>query len=218
MKRSISVALSVALVLLMIFSFAGCGEKDKFVGTWRTEMNMAEALNEEFGKDPEMGEYMKITDFTIVMNYTFNSDGTYKITTDRDSVAKAAENIKNDFTKGIRAYFEDQIAKDKLGISVDELLAYNNTTLEKLVEEGMGEMDFDKMANDIDNEGNYKVKDGKLFLSDGLEHSVDENVYEVYEFVGEDIKIVESVGGDSENEEALAKLYPYMLTKIVAQG
>lgn len=213
MKRSISVIVSVALVLLMIFSFAGCGEKDKFVGTWRTEMNMADALNEEFGKDPEMGEYMKVTDFTIVMDYTFNSDGTYKITTDKDSIAKAVENIKNDFTRGISAYFEDEIKRQELDISVEELLAYNNTTLEKFVEDSMAEMDIDRMANDIDNEGNYKVKDGKLFLSDGLEYNVDEAVYEVYEFDGEDIKILESVGGDSENEEALAKLYPFTLKK-----
>ena len=50
------------MIFAMLVTLSGCGEKEseKFVGTWETELDMTETINEGFSEDAEMAKYLKV--------------------------------------------------------------------------------------------------------------------------------------------------------------
>ena len=66
------------------------------------------------------------------------------------------------------------------------------------------------MADEFKSEGKYKVEDGKLFLSDSLEHNVDPKVYHPFTFENGKLTL-EKVVGDTETNE-IDDLFPLVFT------
>jgi len=215
MKKLRTMLLAAVLVLSMVM-LAGCGgkkEKDKFIGTWETTLEMASYLNDAVsGGDQEMAKYVNIDSFALKMNFTFKDDGTYAISVDPDTLTSAMENFKGTFSQGMTSYLEEMMKSQGVEMSVDEALdTLYGMTMDELVEQSMGDFDMESMSEDMAAEGNWKVDDGKLFLSDGTDYEVDEEIYDTYEFDGENLKLLESVGTDDED---LAGFYPLTLTKV----
>lgn len=216
MKKCLSIALCLGLVLTMLFMFTGCNEQKKFVGKWESEIDMTDFFNEGMGLDDEMAEYVVIEDFEIVMQLIFNSDGTYKRTVDEDSLEDTLKDAKEDLKDGMMDYFEAYLEDTGLNMSVDELLKASEVDLDELVDEALGEKVLDKMVDDMTDEGNFEVKDGKLFMSDDLDHEIDEDVYETYELNGDELKLIESVGGDDDEDlkDLADELYPMVFERV----
>jgi hypothetical protein len=96
------------------------------------------------------------------------------------------------------------------------LLEASEVDLDELVEEALGKKVMDEMVDSMTDEGNFEVKDGKLFMSDGLDYEIDEEVYETYELNGDELKLIESVGGDDEEDlkDLADELYPMVFERV----
>ena len=123
MKKILSLVLIGAMLLTALLSFTGCGsDADKILGTWETTWDMSDMLAKEVAGE-EIAQYMQIKDFAVVMRFTFNEDGTYKMEVSEESIKAAFETLKGQFVEGMTAYMEDMLADSGLNMSVEEALA-----------------------------------------------------------------------------------------------
>lgn len=177
-----------------------------------------------------IGNYLP--EFAPVCTYVFREDGTYTFTMDEASMQLVLEG----YQAGVEAYFRYFYAQVlcqtlvELGMAdqvngVEELEAILGVSLDEAISEmvGMELRDFigqiveeelgtaQEMAGKINSEGKYKTKDGKLWMSSGLEYDVDPESYDYYSIAGNILTIEE--GSPSEGE-ASTVIYPLVLEKI----
>ena len=213
MKKMMKRILSLAVVSVMLVLLTACGEQDKFIGSWEAEVNMAEYIMKSMvEEDAEVAEYIDIEDFTLVLQMTFNSDGTYTKGIDMEAAKEAFAGLQKDFENGVTKYLEDVIKTSGLDMSVEDVLEASGTTLDEMVEESFGTSVLDELAEEMKSGGNFEVKEGKLYLSDGEENTIDENVYETYEISKDELKLLESIG--SEDEDDVEELYPLIFKRV----
>ena len=209
MKRS----LSIILCLVLLLGLAGCSsDKDALIGTWNGEADLTDVINESFAADEELSQYVHVDSFKLPMVLVFNEDGTYSLGADKTAVQAEIESLKTDVSDGMTAYLEAMIKEQGLtGVTVDDLLTAMNMTMEDLVAEAFSEEAANELLEQMASEGNFDVKDGKLFLSDGLDYAVDETVYETYTLEGSTLTLLEYVADDATEEDQA--LYPMVFTK-----
>ena len=175
-----------------------------------------------------IGNYLP--EFAPVCTYVFREDGTYTFTMDEASMQLVLEA----YQAGVEAYFRYFYAEVlcqtlvELGMAdqvngVEELEAILGVSLDEAISEmvGMELRDFigqivdeelgtaQEMAGKINREGKYKAKDGKLWMSSGLEYDVDPELYDLYSISGSTLTI--EAGTVSQGEVAL--VYPLVLQK-----
>lgn len=213
MKKNVSIILSVLVVLALMLSLTGCGEQKKFVGSWEATIDLTDFINQGIAEDEEMAEYLEMEEFALVMKVTFKEDGTYKMYVDEKSAEKAFESAKKDFKQGMNEYFEDYIDSMELGLTVDEVLESSGVDMDSLVEEAFGEELYNSLVKEMASEGNFEAKDGKLYLSDGLDNDIDEDEYDTYEISNNELKLIESFGDDAGDSEDM-DLYPMTFKKV----
>ena len=171
-----------------------------------------------------------LPEFAPVCTYVFREDGTYTFTMDEASMQLVLEA----YQAGVEAYFRYFYAQVlcqtlvELGMAdqvngVEELEAILGVSLDEAISEmvGMELRDFigqiveeelgtaQEMAGKINSEGKYKAKDGKLWMSSGLEYDVDPELYDLYSISGSTLTI--EAGTVSQGEVAL--VYPLVLQK-----
>lgn len=213
MKKVYQLILSVLVVFALILSLTGCDEQKKFVGSWETTIDMTDFINQEITDDEEMAEYLKIEEFELVLKMTFKEDGTYKAFIDENELEKTLVLVKEDFKEGMNKYFEDYIDSMGLGLTVDEVFEASGVSMDSLVEEAFGDELYGSLTDELASEGNFKVKDGKLYLSDGLDNDIDEDEYDTYEILKDELKLIESFGDDEEDLEKM-DVYPMTFKKV----
>ncbi len=215
MKKLFSAILCLILVASMMLTMTGCfGEQSKFVGTWETKLDLTDSLQEELEKDETIGEYIEITDYSFVLSFTFNDDGTYSQSIDEDSVDKAFESLKGDLVDCFEDYFQDYATS--LGVTTQDLLvAMEASSVKEVVDEAytkeMVDGVVDEMLGEVNGEGKYRVFDGKLCLSAGLEYEVDEEQYYTYEITENTLTLLESF---VDEEEDIEDLYPMTYNRV----
>ena len=175
-----------------------------------------------------IGNYLP--EFAPVCTYVFREDGTYTFTIDEASMQLVLEA----YQAGVEAYFRYFYAQVlcqtlvELGMAeqvngVEELEAILGVSLDEAISEmvGMELRDFigqiveeelgtaQEMAGKINREGKFKAKDGKLWMSSGLEYDVDTELYDLYSISGSTLTI--EAGTVSQGEVAL--VYPLVLQK-----
>ena len=146
----------------------------------------------------------------------FNSDGTFSMTLDEASIDAALNSVLQSVKDGTIAMLEAQIAEYGMEMSVEEMLAASGTDLDTLMAEMEAQMNLPGLAAQIISEaageGKYDAKDGKLFLSAGLDYLPDPECYEVYTLEGNVLTLVEYVGTDSDG--SFDGLYPLNFNKV----
>lgn len=213
MKKRIAMILCLVMALSVVL--CGCGsEKDALIGSWTGTMNLAEAVNagmvEGMGADAaDMAEYLTIEELTVTMTMTFNEDDTYSLVVDEAALDEAMRGMMDEIADGMVEYFEAMLAAEGLDMSVEELLAYSGMSLDSLAEEMYNAVATEDMFADLNSEGNFKVADGKLYLSDGLDYAVDEAVYEMYTIEGSTLTIDKGTAEDAYEDY----IYPMVFTK-----
>ena len=204
MKKSISLVVSVLVILTLMLSLTGCDEQKKFVGSWESSVDMTDYINQEMAKEEEeLAEYLKIKEFELVLKMTFKDDGTYKASIDEKELEKTLESAKEDFKEGMNKYFEAYIDSMELDLTVDEVLEASGVDMDSLIEEAFGDELYSSFTDELSSEGNFKVKDGKLYLSDGLDKDIEEDVYDTYEISENELKLIESFGDDEEDSKEM---------------
>lgn len=213
MKRIIA----AVLALVMMLALVGCGqtEAEKLVGTWTADVDMSSMTNEllaSMGEGAE--EYFTFEGFSVTLVMTFNEDGTYSSTIDQASAEAAVDSLMVTLEDGMVKMLEDQLAAAGLAMTVDEMLAASGMTMEDVLAAVDTSSLVTEMTEGAATEGKFEAKDGKLFLSDGLDYEVDEAVYDTYELDGNSLTLLEHVGAESDEEQLVADgMYPVTLTK-----
>lgn len=211
MKKRI---LSVILILAILLSFTACGsgDKEKLVGTWKCEMDLAEQINTEMGLDEESAEYLNFDSFTIVLYMQINEDDTYSLYADTDALEQTMEAAMASFAEGMTKYLEDMVlAETGIAMSADDILAASNTTMDEMLAEAFPEGMVEELAEGMKQEGKFKAKDGKFYTSAGLEYEVDPAVYETYTLEGTTLTLLEYVGEDAGDT---MNVYPMVFNKV----
>lgn len=207
--------IAMLLCMVMVLSVALCAcssEKDQLVGTWRGTMNLAEAVNMGMMEaDPEVAEYLMVDTLNITFTLTFNKDDTYSMVVDADALDVAMQGMVDEMADGMIEYFEAVLEESGLEMSVEELLAASGLTVDALAEELYKEMDAEAMFTELNSEGNFKVADGKLYMSDGLDYAVDEAVYELYTVEGDTLTINKGEGSEDVADDYV---YPMVFKKV----
>ena len=207
---------ALLLALVMVFALCACSDsgsgKDKdekvekktdaelIVGTWETEMSMTDYYGDDMGELEGMEAYFDFDKIKITMTFEFEEDGTYTMSVDGDEAEINAilrdgfEKLMNDMLEGTGYTIEDVAAEE--GMTADEYL-------DALMEESFGSGDLIDVDDDT---GEYKVKNGKLYLFDEGDE-LDEGTYYEYKLKGDKLTLVAEYE-DGETTEASDTILP----------
>ena len=204
-------AFSILIILVLIFSLlVGCGVSDneKAIGKWEGEWDLSTALNSMLAENMGDSEnYFNFDDFKLKVVFDFTEDGTLKVAITEDSIKAAFESLRDDLKDGLRKMYQKLIDENKYNMTVDELLAQTNLSLDQLVEQAFSEASLETVYKGIESESDYNLIDGKLYGDGGIFA----NSYITYEFSGDTLVLKELVG---EADEQAKTLFPLTLTKI----
>ena len=177
---------------------------------------------------PQMSDYLD----NIILTYTiaFNEDGTYISEVDQAGIDAMAETMKVGLADYVRQLFFVLLCEtlEQMGVtqelnSVEELETFLGISMDEAISESLG-MSLDEYMDMMVDEGfqesiaseglsgvgNFKNKDGKLYMSDGLDYQVDPAYYETYELDGDTLTI--NVG--TATVEGNESFYPLVLHKV----
>ena len=216
MKKYLFSALAALLLISVLIGMTGCSsEADALVGSWEGEVNYARYFNEGIvvAAGEELAQYWMVEDFSLTLVMTFRADGTYSMTVDQIKLEDTIANLKTKLTKGLTDYMRDLIEASGSEMTVDEFMSTLDISVDELIDQTLGDQMINAMVADCTFEGNYEVKDGKLYTSAGLDFSIDKNVYEVYEITQNTLTLMSLVSsGDTARLDA--ELYPITLIRV----
>ncbi len=211
MKKYLALILSAVLLVGVL---AGCGggkeaaSGDGLEGTWRTEIDMADMINEQLAAGG-MGEFVNISDFSITMVMEIKGDGTYAMTVDKDALNGSLEGVKEDMKSGVTAYMENMIKEQGLDISVEDAMAASGMSLDDMVDQAFSEETVDQMTANLKVEGQYKAEDGKFYTSGSVDEAPSDN-YESYTLDGDTLTLD---AGNAEVPSSFEQFLPMVFTR-----
>ena len=210
MKKRIALLLSFVLVLSL--ALCACGEKKEptVVGTWRADINLAEAFNEEM-EASGMGDYINIESFNLPLVMEFKEDGTGSMSVDQAAMTETVDKLAADLTAGLEAYFTEYFSSMGLEVDLDEALAASGMSMDDLVNEMKAEFAGEEAFAEFTNEFKYKAEDGKLYMSDDLDSEVPTDEYNTYTLDGDTMTL--EVGTEELEEEMAKYMFPMTLTR-----
>lgn len=202
MKKQIAVIL--CLVMLISVLFSGCGAPS-IVGTWEGSVDMTQVLNEEIAAgDESMAEYFNFEDITLDISLVFNEDGTCAMVFSEESFEAMMEKLMEQMLPALSAMMEELS-----GMSLDDMLALSGITEEEMMEGFMSEMMAGMDMSEMNLEANYKVENGKLYMSDSLDDEIDEDAScNPFTIEGDTLTIEKG-----ENDDDVAFMFPLVLKK-----
>ncbi len=210
MKKRIALLLSFVLVLSL--ALCACGEKKEptVVGTWRADIKLAEAFNEEMAASG-MGDYINIESFNLPLVMEFKEDGTGSMSVDQTAMTETVDKLAADLTTGLEAYFTEYFSSMGLEVDLDEALAASGMSMDDLVNEMKAEFAGEEAFAEFTNEFKYKAEDGKLYMSDDLDSEVPTDEYNTYTLDGDTMTL--EVGTEDLEEEMAKYMFPMTLTR-----
>ena len=209
MKKRIALLLSFVLVLSLALCACGGGKKATIVGTWKTNIDLAEAFNEEMAA-AGMGDFINIESFNLPLVMTFNEDGTGSMTVDQAAMTETIDKLAADLTAGLEAYFTEYFASMGIEMDLDEALAASGLSMDDLVDEFKAEFAGEEAFAEFTNEFKYKAEDGKLYMSEDLDSEISDT-YNTYELKGNTLTL--NIGTEELDEEMAKYLFPMTLTR-----
>lgn len=209
MKKSVAIVLCLALVLSLCL--CGCAnEKKQVLGTWTGTIDLTDKMNEEMlDGDAEMAEYVSIDSFNMELTLCFNEDDTYSMTVNEAALQEELDNMIGVVVDGMMRYMVDVLAAEGLELTVEEVMEMTGITEEALYAEISSGIDLSEVIGEVNMEGQFKVADGKLYMSDALDHLVDESMYELYTVEGNTLTIDKGNDTDDSNDF----VYPMVFNK-----
>lgn len=158
---------AILLTLAMLLGLAACGTSGgngsgngggevTIVGTWEGTLDMtavmAAATQMEFDKTLEMG-----------LIFTFNEDGTYSATVDKDSLEDMMDVLVDVMIELFASISGDP------DMDLEAELAKEGMTMADFKEQLMGEMNIEELLGETEATGYYKYEDGKLYTAEDKE-------------------------------------------------
>lgn len=216
MKKMTRLA-ALALVLVMVLSLCACGAKPEkeLMGTWRYAYDFTDAVTGEMPAD--MVPYLPQEERLVIpVRLTFHEDMTYSATLDQDATVASINAYMEVLIQGLIEMMyvtgeESGINREDMDAVIQE--AYG-TDIQSLCQEMMAEsMDMDALMEEMDVEdaGDWKVKDGRLYM-DVPDNGFSKNAYLEYVVNGATLTFV-SNEGDVMDLSDLDITYPMVWTK-----
>ena len=205
MKKFIKIAVFV-LVITALICCASCDNKqNEIVGKWETKIpHTVLAANSRKGNEP----YMAYVNFENVYKrqvYEFDEDGVYKMTV---YVDEYIELYKDAVYEGISQYYQNQIENNNLDCTVEELFEKDGITKDSIT---LDDKALESLQKEKYSEGNYQIRQGRLYRSASKEYDVDKSIYMEYEIINGNLVFKNQVGG---NVVAGSTLFPLLFKKI----
>jgi hypothetical protein len=191
MKKLLSLLLVLLLTLSLAFMATACSsdsdkdddddkkpstsqekEEVSIIGKWVAEIDMADIINESM--EAELGSELdkKFSDINVNVIMEFDKKE-YEISMDAGDVEKAVKNQMPDILKSL---LEVMLEKSGTGMTVDQLLAAQNMTMDDFIEQTMAQMDFEEITGELDvSETSLYELDGKKLYT--FEEEKDEDEY-----------------------------------------
>lgn len=232
--KKIKSAVALILMFALVLTFAGCSkESDKFIGKWKTTIDLSQDVNDEIASEDgmeEVADLIKIEGYAFDYVWTFNEDGTYSRELTSESIESATKAFEDSMRKSYEDLFkygiekslkeanismtaDEYIAQNFPGKTIDEIMKENGIDVDSIINESIDMIKME-LIDQLREEGNFEVKDGKVFFSAGKDYAVDENVYDTYEFTDDGkLKLIEEVDPSDDSEE-LEGLFPLTFEKI----
>ncbi len=210
MKKFLALVLSAVLLVGVLAACGGdkAASGDGLEGTWRTEIDMAEMINEQMAASG-MGEFVNISDFSLAMVMEIKGDGTYAMTVDKDALTSSMEGVKEDLKSGVTAYMENMLKEQGVDMSVEDALAASGMSLDDMVDQAFSEETMDEMTSGLHIEGQYKAEDGKFYTSGSVDEAPGDN-YESYTLDGDTLTLD---AGSSEVPSEMEAFLPLVFTR-----
>lgn len=225
-------SLSALLLAFMLLALAGCGGPSELVGTWTAEVDCTDEVTQVSEEVENARDYFSA--FYLKLTVVFHEDGTYECEFDQDALAEELNQFKTELgtfmddylwdlvveilrEAGVTADLStvesvDAVVQEIYGMSYDEMLTASlGMELSAYVD---ASLDLDALLNEfegLNTQGNYKAANGKLYMSDTLEHTIDPKIYETYTLEGNVLTLTGYVGDD---EGSFEGNYPLVFTKV----
>ena len=228
MKKFTALLLAVA----MLVSLNGCFGPPEIVGTYETEVDLKDLVVENFDRgfgtqDDTLSLANYLSEFSLTLTFVFNQDGTYQISVAPDSIVDSLNHLKSAvlplMEDLIFHQFQEKFTPFGFGIeSHADLEAIVGMTWDEVFQSAFGKSEeqfiadlvdesfIDALTTEFVTEGNFKAKDGKLYLSKSLDTQISEDSYETYKIEDGYITILEAVNV----KNAGFFSYPYILTEL----
>lgn len=196
--------LAILLAALMLLGLAACendiDENPTIVGTWEGTVDLGKALKLAAQKDIYAPLLLDIT-------YTFNADGTYSATADKDSVETMLDALVDVM---IEAMYDPDM-------DIEAAVAAEGMTMEEFKEQFMDSMgmDVDQVMTNLTMNGVYKYEDGKLYSTNDKE-SLDAGDYVEINYITltTDTMTITDAEQDGENlSELIPDMFPMVFKK-----
>lgn len=212
MKKIIALLLCVLMVCGL---FAGCSkgatDEEKIVGSWTAKVDIAKAMNAIFEvQDPDMAETMALKDVVVTIVWEFTEDGEYSMKVDKKASADAMDDLVAQIETGMPKYLEKT-----LGMSIEEFEELSGMKIEDLIAEAFGDDPAGMLMESFEDlEGQYKLDDGKLYISDDPDNEPGKDDYYTYEFKGDDEMTLDVGKFEDEDKQEMEELmFPMELEK-----
>ena len=206
MKKRIALLLTFVLVLSM--ALCACGEKKSpVVGTWKTEIDLVETINQKMDAIG-LGDFVNLDSVNLPLVIEFREDGTGSMGVDAEAINATVNKLVADMTVDLEAYFTDLFASMGLQVDLDAALATFGISMDDLATEA--ELLVKDILAELATEFNYKTEDGKLYMSEGLNSQIGDT-YKTYELKGKTLTL--DVGNDVTNDLLTEILYPMTLKR-----
>lgn len=185
-----------------------------------------------FGPDvqvPALADYL--SDYSVTYVCTFNEDGTFSFTADEASIEASLDRLKSSvsgFTRDLMfaalAYTCVEMGLAESVSTTEELEALLGISLDEAINEALG-MSLDEFVaasmdaaltaqtirEELDAQGKYEAKDGKLHMSQGPDEPVFPEIYDLYTVDKDTMTITAGPAGIT---SGAAQYYPLVLEKV----
>ena len=195
MKKRIAAALALAMLTALALTACG-GKNDKdVIGTWTGDVDCGGIIGGIVSRamtwlEPESGTETvgdSFKDINLRLVLTLKEDGTYSQSADSDSVRECLQQLNEKLQKIIANQME-RVPSFEKDMQIEDLL-------ENILEEAgtvmggiVGSSGFtailDYIAENLEAEGNYLARDGKIYFSSGLDADARDAVPCIYEKSG----------------------------------
>ncbi len=155
-------------------------EKDAFIGSWSTKLDMTKELNDAYNESDLKG-YVVISDFSFKMIFTFKQNDTYSIRIDENAARTMYNKVRTEYENGVRKYFADLLEENDVDMTVDEYLESEGTNMKEIVDYEYPIELLDYMISGYKTDGRFEVENGICYMNYDLEAEIDKTDTEQYD-------------------------------------
>ena len=175
----IGVIAGIFIIAIIAAMFSGSPEK-KFYGSWKASIDYTDSVKEKIGT--YSSSVSKDFKFEIALDFTFNDDNTYKYSLNEESFDKSKQMLVDEFTVIMKNELKTTLGSTYTDAEIEtQFKEYYGKSIKEYTEDLFKDFTYDSVKSTMTGEGKFKVKDNKLFLSDALNHDVDETTYDIFE-------------------------------------